>query len=432
MTVQTGLRVEGALIGNLQLIHSIVVDLYSLFRLKLRGGCQTTEGQPHEDAVEPYLVGIDGFVPEHLVDLGARLAVQLFHHSLYGYPVFRLGIEVVHTCHEMTGADIVEIVVEDVVAPDFSLGIDHRVGIFLTVLADFFATIGEIGIQHALKLDAHHITPFRLGGEIEQVALRHTFHLAVGEPLAIVLVRHLCQGQGSVDKETVELHIAGLAGREIAGFDTIELAVPDQDVVNVGVFLKSDDLNAVFRLFAGDILHIDIAHRGIVAATADFIMLVVEVDFQYRLFADTHLHILHVDVLNDAPATGVGLDAQYTLQLRGVHHTVVGIDVFTTPADFGTDHHTAMPVLHLTVSDDDVLRGHVTLAAITIATALDGDAVVTGIEVAVLNQHAVAALRVAAVTIRTIVDHLHPTDGDIGGVEGMDHPEGRTQQGNVL
>ena len=37
-------------------------------------------------------------------------------------------------------------------------------------------------------------------------------------------------------------------------------------------------------------------------------MLVVEVDLQYALFANTYLDILHVDVLDDTPTTGVCLD----------------------------------------------------------------------------------------------------------------------------
>ena len=146
MSVQTCLGVEGAIVGDLQLIHSIVVDLHSLLGLQLCGGCQTTEGQSHEDTIEPYLIGVDGLVPEHLVYLGTRLFFQLLHHGLYGDEIFLLWIKIVHTRHEMTGADIIKVVVEDVIAPDVTFGIDHRIGIFLTVLADVLAAIGKIGI----------------------------------------------------------------------------------------------------------------------------------------------------------------------------------------------------------------------------------------------------------------------------------------------
>ena len=247
-----------------------------------------------------------------------------------------------------------------------------------------------------------------------------------------MLVGHLRQGQGTVDKEIVELHVARLARREIARLDAVKLTVFHENVVHIGIFLETDNLNTIFRLLAGDIFHIDIAHRGVVAAAADLIMLVVEVDLQYTLLADAHLHILHVDVLNDAATTGVGLDAQYTLQLGGVHHTVVGIDILTATTDLAANHHATVTILHLTVADDNVLRRHITLTSITVTAALDGDAVIAGVEETILDQHAVTKLGIAAVTIRTVVDHLHPTNSNICRVQGMDYPEGRTQQGDVL
>ena len=91
-----------------------------------------------------------------------------------------------------------------------------------------------------------------------------------------------------------------------------------------------------------------------------------------------------------------------------------------------------MAVLHLTVTDDDVLRRHVSLTSVAVTSALDGDAVVAGIEETILDEYTVAALRVAAVAVRTVVDHLYTTYGNIGRVEGMDYPEGRAQQCHIL
>ena len=97
-----------------------------------------------------------------------------------------------------------------------------------------------------------------------------------------------------------------------------------------------------------------------------------------------------------------------------------------------------MTVVHLAVADDDVLRGATgkgsltALTTVVVATRLDSNAVVAGIEVAVLYQYAVTRLRVAAVTVRTIVVDVYATHGDVGGQQGMDNPERRTQQGDVL
>ena len=72
-----------------------------------------------------------------------------------------------------------------------------------------------------------------------------------------------------------------------------------------------------------------------------------------------------------------------------------------------------MTVLHLTVTDDDVLAGHVTLTSVTVTTTLDGDTVVTSVEETVLYQYTVATLRVATVSVRTVVDHLHTAYGNV-------------------
>ena len=59
-------------------------------------------------------------------------------------------------------------------------------------------------------------------------------------------------------------------------------------------------------------------------------MFVVKVDLQNTLFADAHLDIAHVDVLDDTATAGVSLYAKHTLQFWRVHHTVVGEDVLAT------------------------------------------------------------------------------------------------------
>ena len=91
-----------------------------------------------------------------------------------------------------------------------------------------------------------------------------------------------------------------------------------------------------------------------------------------------------------------------------------------------------MSVLHLAVADDDVLRWHVTLTTVAVTSALDGDTVVAGVEEAVFYQHAVAALWVAAVAVRAVVNHFYTTNSNIGRVQGVNHPERRTQQCDIL
>ena len=323
----------------------------------------------------------------------------------------------------MARADIVEVIVEDVIAANVALGIDHCVGVLLTVSPDVLTPVFKICVEHALQFDAHHIAPLGHGREVEEIALWHALHLRVGEPLTIVLVGHFTQDEGAVDEEVVEGDVACLATPEVARLNTIELAVLDLDVIDISVFIETDDLYTILRLFAGHILHVDVAHRRVIASATHLVVLVVEVDLQHALLADAHLDVLHVDVLDDTSATAVGFDAEYALQLGRVHHTVVGKHILASTGDLRADDHSTVTVLHLTVADDDVLRRHVALPAITVTATLDGNAVVAGVEETVLDEHAVAALRIATVAIGTVVDHLHTTHGDVCGMQRMDHPE---------
>ena len=196
--------------------------------------------------------------------------------------------------------------------------------------------------------------------------------------------------------------------------------------------VESYNLYAVHGLLARDVLHIDVAHRGRIVAAAHLVRLVVQVNLQDRLLALAHLDVAGVDVLNDAASAGVRLDAYHALQLGRVHHVVVGKDVAAATADLRADDHAAVAVVHDAVADDDVLRGFAPEASVVIAAALDGDAVVARVEEAVLNEHAVAALRVAAVAVGAVVGNLDATHRDVLAEQGVNDPEGRTQERHVL
>ena len=122
-------------------------------------------------------------MPEHLVGDGTGLVLQLLHHRLHRCQVLSLGPLLVHTGNEMTGTHVVEVVVQDVVVADVTLGVDHRVGIFLTVLADILTTIFKIGVEHAFQLNTHHVAPLGFLREIQQITFGIALHLAVGHPL---------------------------------------------------------------------------------------------------------------------------------------------------------------------------------------------------------------------------------------------------------
>ena len=91
-----------------------------------------------------------------------------------------------------------------------------------------------------------------------------------------------------------------------------------------------------------------------------------------------------------------------------------------------------MPVFHRAVSYDDVLAGHVPFPSVRIPAALDGDAVVPGVEGASFDQDILAGFRVATIPVRPFVPYFYILDRDVLGEERMDHPEWRAQEGNPL
>ena len=97
----------------------------------------------------------------------------------------------------------------------------------------------------------------------------------------------------------------------------------------------------------------------------------------------------------------------------GVHHAVVGIDILAAAADLRAHDDAAVTVLHLAVADDDVFARHITLTAVAVTAALDSDAVIAGIEIAIFDEHAVTTLRVTSVTVRTVIIDMYATYGDI-------------------
>ncbi len=48
----------------------------------------------------------------------------------------------------MSGADIVKVVVFEVVALDFAVLVDHSVGVELAIVLDVVAAVFEIGVEH--------------------------------------------------------------------------------------------------------------------------------------------------------------------------------------------------------------------------------------------------------------------------------------------
>ena len=225
---------------------------------------------------------------------------------------------------------------------------------------------------------------------------------------------------------------AGLARDAVATLHAVETAVLDFHIADLRTVLETRDEDTIARTLAGDVLHDDVPDRGRVVATALLARFIVEVDLEHGLAALTDTDVAHVYAFDHAAPTCIRLDAQHAFQGRRIHLAVVGKDVATAATYLRPNDHAAVSVLHHTTADDDVLAGHVTQPSVAVAPALDGYAVVACVEEAVLDEHAVARLRVASVAVRSVVLEMNILHMNVGTLQRMQHPEGGAQQGDAL
>ena len=159
-------RVKGSLVGGFCLFDSIVVHFLCFLRLEQHGCGEGVVGKPHKDAIEPYLITVDGFVPEDMICLGAGLLGQLFHQGLHGEQILGFGMLLIHACNKVPCSDVVKVVVFQLVTSDSAACVNHRVSIFLAVVFDALPAILQVGVEHGFEFDAHHVTPFGFCGEV--------------------------------------------------------------------------------------------------------------------------------------------------------------------------------------------------------------------------------------------------------------------------
>ena len=260
----------------------------------------------------------------------------------------------------------------------------------------------------------------------------------MSHPLRIVFVRRIEENRGAVDDEITEVEIVALSRALDSLFlHTVKLTVINMNVVNLICIVKTVDKHTILTLLAGDIAHINISHRGDVAALCLLVRLIREVDAHHSLTALADGNIADIDILGDTSTAGIGLDTEHAVEIRRVHLTVLSKDILHSTGDFGTYDDAAVAVLHLTVADDDVLAWYIPLQAVLVAAALDGYTIVASVESTVLDDNVVTALRVAAVAVRALIPYFYVLDEDILAKERVDNPERRVEQcdifdGNIL
>ena len=122
-------------------------------------------------------------------------------------------------------------------------------------------------------------------------------------------------------------------------------------------------------------------------------------------------HVAHTDILDDASSAIVGLDTDHTVK------SGKSIWQFSTKG-YGSHlkSHCRSPRrhdrFHTAVAHDDVFR-RMTVTTVAVTAALDGDAVVAGVEVAAFDKHILAGIRITAIAIGTFVLHMDMPDDHI-------------------
>lgn len=211
-----------------------------------------------------------------------------------------------------------------------------------------------------------------------------------------------------------------------------ELTVLHVYTIYIILIRHSDDKHAEVALITGYMLQPYITHRWRIVTAAQFLVIIVKIYLQNRLTTLSHLHISDKYILRYSATAWISLYADNAVKILRVHVAILHKDISYPRSNFRTYDHSPMAVLHFTVSNYYVFRWPSVSPAVLVTSALYGYAVVASMEITSLYQHAVAALRVAAVAIRSLVPYFHIAYRQILTEERMNNPEWRTKQRYAL
>ena len=200
-----------------------------------------------------------------------------------------------------------------------------------------------------------------------------------------------------------------------------------------GDFLKGLHEDAVFASAAGQVLDGNVLElRQIITITAH----IVQHGGMDDGVADRFdLGVAQIDVLHSAAALCIGLEAQGVVQSGAVEGVVVCEQVLDAAAHLAAAGDAAVAVCESVVADDEVLgrmTGFAQLTAIAVAAGFDGDAVVAGVEEAVLDQDVVAVFGVTAIVVVAVGVDGDAAGGEVGAEDGVQLPHGRVGDGDAL
>ena len=136
--------------------------------------------------------------------------------------------------------------------------------------------------------------------------------------------------------------------------------------------------------------------------------------------------------MDAAAPPGVGLEAEGVGQVGAGEAVPAGHHPADAARHLAAQSDAAVAVCKVVRFDQDVPAGKVRLPAVPVPPRLEADAVVAGVEAAVLDPDALAALGVAAVVVGAVAGQGHPVHRDALALHRVELPHGAVFQGDAL
>lgn len=148
------------------------------------------------------------------------------------------------------------------------------------------------------------------------------------------------RNQLSVDLEVVKYDVAHLTDDVVDVLVTvlafghaIPRAVLDGHVIDIALIIKAIEEDAVLGFLAGDVLEVYVADDRVIAALALLVRFVIEVNAKDGFAALADGDVADKDILDDATAAGISLDADDTIEVRRIHDTILDVEVAVATGD---------------------------------------------------------------------------------------------------
>ena len=173
-------------------------------------------------------------------------------------------------------------------------------------------------------------------------------------------------------------------------------------------------------LLAGDILDIEVVHRGEMVVVEP--LAGVHRGEEEEIFDLPERAVVEEDIADESATIGVGFDVQTSFAVTAIG-AILGKDLLDTVLHLATQDDTMQP-LETAVADDDSRGWCGSLATIVIAAAFDGYVVVAIVKLDVLNQHILRIFGVDTIVVDQLGIVAQGIAKDVFRAEQVDAPKG--------